>query len=475
MMTPAPSFKDIPLDIVGSTAFGRYPKISLEQTFNMMISDNWLVPYAGYLTAATIAAGGQQGRGLYASTKYKHLFAVIDNGLYTIDSNFGMARIASLTTFTGDVFIAENDARQIGITDRQNIYIFDYGTHTFSTAVIDFVPNFIAFQDGNFIAAASVDAGSNTNTWRLSEFNNGLSWPNDSSHVGLLQTKADVCQAVVPVPGQSGLIIVFGKTVGEFWRNTGAQLFPYQRNLNTINFGCLNAATIATGQDLVVWLGANEAAGPVIMYSTGGAPQQISSDGINFRLANLSNPQNAYGFLFKQDGHVFYQITWPDDNVSYTYDFNLQKFFTLTDHRQNYHIAKRVAYLNDAYFFVSFNDGKLYELSSNITTYDGEEIPRIRIPKHISLPNSSRFIINSMTFPIEQGQTDHLQSVDLALSKDGGVTFSNYIRKDLNALGKRPNRLYFRNLGAANDCIPQFRFWSKGRFVIGNGITSVYQ
>ena len=38
----------IPLDLVGGNKFGRYKKVSVEQTFNMMVSDDALVDYAGY-------------------------------------------------------------------------------------------------------------------------------------------------------------------------------------------------------------------------------------------------------------------------------------------------------------------------------------------------------------------------------------------------------------------------------------------
>lgn len=40
--------QQVPVNVVGSSTFGRYPKISLETTYNMFISDDWLVNYAGF-------------------------------------------------------------------------------------------------------------------------------------------------------------------------------------------------------------------------------------------------------------------------------------------------------------------------------------------------------------------------------------------------------------------------------------------
>ncbi len=471
MKMRSPNQKQIPLDIVGSTAFGRYPKISIEQTFNMIISDDWLVPYAGYKKVAEIAASGQ-GRGIYASNNLKQMIAVIDNNVYTVNQNIAYQEVGSIDTFDGDVFIDENNAGQVAICDKKDIWIFNpTGTPKFQKASLDFLPGYVSFQNGYFIAPDLRQA-----QWRLSDFNNGLSWPDDAPNVGTFQTKPNKPVAAIPFPGKGNLLMVFGEIVAESWFNTGQQLFPYQKNTyQNSDYGCLNAATIAASDKFIVWLGVNEKSGPAIMLSDGGEPQQISTDGINFKLALLSNPKNAYGFLFKQDGHLIYQLSFPDDRFSLLFDFETKKFFTPTDRYMSYHIAKRVVSFNDSYYFVSFNDGNLYELNSKYNTYDGEEIPRVRVCKSIRMPDSSRFIVNNLTFPLEQGNSAEIERIDFSFSVDGGQTFTGYEGVQLNRLAHRQNRIDFWNKGMANDFIPQFRFWGQGRFVLGNGVTSIYQ
>jgi hypothetical protein len=288
-------------------------------------------------------------------------------------------------------------------------------------------------------------------------------------------------------------------------------------------------------------LAANEKSGPVIAYSTGGDINRISTDGIDFKFTQLTNPGNSYGFLFRQDGHLIYQITFPDDNLTYIYDFNTKKFFTLCDKNMNAHIAKRITFFNDNYYFVSFIDGNLYQISTQFTTYNGDEIPRIRVCRNIRLPDASRFAVNNLTFTIEQGtQVDTFineplltdlgeiiltdsglpilvegnglqiiieepittdlgqnlltnngeiifanvistapyaipQTVDLSVSKNGGESFGTIWSKNLNTPGNFRNRLIYWNLGAANDFVPQFRFWGLSRFVATDGIVSIYQ
>lgn len=509
MKPNSPTQKPMPLEIVGSNKFGRYPKISAEQTFNMIISDGYLVPYAGYKNVLTINNKGT-GRGIYASTRAKRLILVIDNNVYSVNATTSYNKVGTPTTFyvqilvgrigtfSGDVFIDENNTNQIAICDKQHLYIYNHVTGDFSRAVLPpgVFPSYVTYQNGCFIITNSAN-----NTWFLSSLGDGTNWfPNDGeASSGAIQTKPDLASAVLRVPGRGNLLFVQGTVVTELWSNVATQqLFPYQRNSSiNIDYGIVNQATLASNDNYVAWLGANETSGPVIMYSMGGDIKQLANDGINFRLSNLSNPSASSAFFFKQDGHIFYQITFydPRDNLTLTCDFsNNFYFYTMTDQNMNFHIAKRVALFNDQYFFVSFIDGNLYELNSLFTTYDygvgandepfNCEIPRIRVCKSFSMPDRSRFVTNNLNFVVEQGDDPESQGllspnytprIDLTVSKDGGETFSNGGKKELNRVGIRKNRVNFWGQGSSNEFIPQFRFWGMSRYVVGNGTMSIYQ
>jgi hypothetical protein len=67
------------------------------------------------------------------------------------------------------------------------------------------------------------------------------------------------------------------------------------------------------------------------------------------------------------------------------------------------------------------------------------------------------------------------QSVHLSVSRDGGESFGTIWSKDLNPRGVFKNRLVYFQLGSANDFIPQFRFWGLSRFVVTDGLVSLYQ
>jgi hypothetical protein len=482
---------DLPLDMVGGTVYGRYPKISMEQTYNMIKSDGWMVPASGYRyltspggSSKTPPSEEMFGRGIFNSVRLRKMVVVIDSGVYlaTPSENplvdTGLQKVGSLASSLGSVSIDENNNKQIAICDRSNLYVYDYGVGSFTKVKLSFTPNYVCFQDGYFIAT---DA--NFPQWHLSASNNAFSWPEGSANVGSFQTKPDLPVAVLRMPGKGNMLLIFGSTITEAWYDIGQNLFPYNKNIYfNVDFGCVNAATVAANNEMVVWVGINEKSGPRILVSDGGPPVQLSNDGINFRLAQLTNPYNSFGFFFEQDGHSIYQCSFPDDNLTFAYDFHEKLFYSFTDHYFNYHEARKVAFFNNSYFFVSDKNNGLYELNSKFYSYANQVIPRVRITKAIASPDRSRKVINNVTFPIEMGQfagitdiTPNVQAVDCAISKNGGQSFGSYARRNLNPLGNYQNRCNFWNLGMANEFVLQFRFSGLGRFVFTDGTVALYQ
>lgn len=476
MVARGNNFRQFPLNIAGSSTFGRYPKISIEKTYNMFISDSWLVTYAGYQIAIpyTILGAGEEGRAIFASSKFDKLIAVIDNRVYLIDIVYSQAQekvvfsqaqlIGTIASLHGVVYIEENNKPQIGISDGLNFYLYDPTLSTpFQAIALNFIPGYLTFHNTYFILAASQDATYSpaaNNTWRLSASNDGTTWPSTASSVGLIQSKPDNTQAVVRFPSKGNMIFVMGSTVTESWFNTGAAQFPYQRNNQfNIDYGCLSPATVAYMDEIVVWLGVSEKSGPVILYSNGGMPQRISTDGIDYLFSTLDNPQDSQAFLYRQDGHLFYHINFYADNLSLFYDFNTQKIYHASDQNLNYFIASEIAFFNNQYYFVSKNTGNMYAIDTVINTYQDTdslgnqniyEIPRIRTCKNIRTPDQNYQIINDIGFTIESGETDYQQQ-DLGeiilITQDGNplITqggFLGLVTQDGNFLISQDNKLF---------------------------------
>ena len=482
-------YRDIPLKMVGGNKFGRVSQISPEQTFNMIVSDDALVPFAGYRRVDEVSTEGT-GRGIYASASLNKMYAVINNRIYEYDSEGDKTIVGSLETYTGDVFIDQNNADEIVFSDDLNIYVYDGRTGVFTTLTptdLGFRPGYLTFQNG-YIISPDLDS----NLWYLSQLNQATIWPGTAQFVGSIATKAGKARAAKRVPSRGNLLFVFGENVGEYWQDSptlaAAGDFPYQRNqTSNIDFGLINPATLDSNDHTTCWVAKNEKSGPAIMYSGGSIVEKISTDGIDYRLSQLEHPESCYGYMLRLNGHVFYIVTWNLDNVTYMYDFNTKLFFTLTDEKMNAFIPKRVAFFQNRYFFVSINDGNVYELGAQFSTYDyGDDnvhdIPWIRVCPTFRLSDQSRFKTGYAGFPMQQGSfnnnvgdTDNVPRIDLSVSKDNGTSFGNYYGKELLPQGKRANRLMWYGLGYSNNITPQFRFNGFQDFIFKDGVMGVSQ
>jgi len=455
-----------PIGVVGGTKFARYPKMSVEATYNMMVSgvdieSPSLVPFPGYEVAIDHLDG--EARGLFVSTIDNAMYGVFGRNIIRITPQLTTSVVGILGTQIGAVFISENQNGEIGIVDGQLLYVYNYNNFTLNTPVLDFRPLYITYQDTYLILT-----GDDSN-WHLSGSNDALTW--DPLLRNSMQTQADTIVAAVRLDRQMWII---GEKVSELWYDQGRADFPYARdNSIAIDYGCVNRSTIAEGFGLLVWLSKNDNSSAKIVATEGGKPESISVDGLDFILSGLTNPDNAFGFIFEEDGHVFYQLTFPDDNFSFAYDFNTKMFFNLTDNCLNYHIAKDVKLFKNNLYFISNIDSNVYLTSTNITTYDDHTIPRIRICPSMRVANDDQFIVNNIKLQLEQGIDDLPTRVDLSVSRDGGYSFNNVETRSLKAKGNRKNQLRYWRLGRSNDFTPQFRFWSDDRFVITNGTAEV--
>ena len=529
IMTPGAS--QVPVRIVGSSIFGRHPIISDERTWNMYISDDWLINFAGYEPAIDILPEGVEGRGLFHSTRGNFLITVFGANVYKIDLNLGFILLFSLATTTGEVFIDENLSSQIAIVDGVNGYIYNYKTGSAGTIVFDygtggttFTPNYVTYQNTYFVFgnADNTSAGSNWFVYKSGFNPTTLADPLKLSWVQTLtlQTKPDFARACIRIPSHGNNLLVMGSTVCEIWTNiAGLQVYQRQSSIN-IDYGVASVSTIAASDDMIAWLGINEKSSPAIMVMTGGQANRLSTDGIDFLLSKVTTPTDSTGIFYRENGHVFYILTFfnPLDNFSIMYDFTTQKFFDITDWNFNYHPARQIAYFNNSIYFVSLNQGSLMRMGTSITTITTNreqiyEIPRIRKCDTYRLPGSDRFIVNQFSFTIENGvepgvdltfecdgyirgevsdgimySEDDLPllveggscflyqpRIDVTCSKNGGETYGNALIYYMHETGKYKNQPRFNKLGEANQFTIQMRFWGFGAVVIANGFLEVYQ
>jgi hypothetical protein len=515
----------------------------------MFVSDKWLINTAGYQRVLQLFASGgtgpgATGRGLFVSIRGNIMIAIVGSTVFSISPSLVITTVGNLATETGEVFIDENLNAQICIVDGVNAYIYNYQVGpviTIQAITGSLIPNYVEYHN-TFFLFGNANMTSNGAAWYVYQFDTPTTIVQVTAPGGqfALQTKPDFALAVVRLPGRGNNVLVLGSSVCEIWLQVGG-LQNYRRNSNiNIDYGVASISTIAKSDQYVVWLGINESNAPVIMVFAGESITPISSDGIDYELSQIQFPDQSTATLFRQDGHLFYQLTFynPVDNVTYLYDFTSQTFFNLSDAALNYHPAREYVYFNGKTYFISLNNGSIYQSSSNYTTYNENlptvaqdptmnlEIQRIRVCDTVMTADSSQFRANTFVFIIEQGQDTLISGVsllnnedllitedafappddviytefgvpmadedsgagvgagdlpppyqprvDMSISRDGGITWSNTVARNLNPVAIRQNIINWENLGSANSLTIKLRFWGLSRFVCNNGWVEVY-
>lgn len=529
-MTPGGT--QVPVKIVGSSIFGRNPMISDERTWNLFISDNWLINFAGYNQAVDILPIGNEGRGLFHSTRGNFMIAVIASNVYRINANLGWVFLFSLNSIVGEVSIDENLSSQIVIVDGTSIgYIYNYTTgavglidYVISGGGVAFIPNYVTYHNTYFIFGNAAQDPSGSNWFIYKSGFNPTTLANPRQLVWVqtlaLQTKPDFAKAVIRIPSHGNNILVLGTTVGEIWANVaGLQIYQRQSSVN-LDYGVVSVSTIAASDDMVVWLGQNEKSSKSIMVMIGGRAERLSTDGIDDLLTTVIHPELSTAMFYRQDGHVFYILTFfdPADNFTIMHDFTTGKFFDLTDWDFTFHPARQIAFFNNEVYFISLKQGSLMRIGGHLNSISTDnqndyEIPRVRKTDTYRLPASQRFIVNQFGFTVENGVEQNVDfqfecdghilgemsgsimyseddlpllveggscqiyrpRIDVSFSKNGGHSYGNAISYYMHATGQYKNQPRFNQLGEANQITCQLRFWGFGGVVIADGFYEVRQ
>jgi outer membrane lipoprotein-sorting protein len=484
--------EQVEVNVVGSSTFGRYPKISLEKSYNFFISDGWLINYAGYQRITDVLPAGT-GRGLFYSVRGGFLIIVVSTSVYRLNDSLVPIFIGTISSLSGDVYIDENLNQQICIVDGEHAWIYNYSTSptTFTLQTLTFLgnpiyPSYVCYHNTFFLFGSS-SFSINSQNWYAYQYDTPTTISFNSQFS--LQTKPDSALAVERLPGRGNNVLVLGSTVSEVWTQVGgAENYRRVQSFNIDN-GLVSIPTLASNDEFICWLAQNENNSPFIMYTDGSSTKRISSDGIDYVLSQIQYPTQSTAFFYRQDGHLFYQITFynPLDNLSLIYDFNTQLFFHVSDENLNFYPAREVAFFNENTYFISLNDGSLYQMDTDFLTYNyntsptsiGEEIPRIRVCKSIRKQNSDRFRVGQFTFWIEQGivpqNAPTLARVDMSFSKNGNQSFSNIVSRELNPSGIYQNQIRWWRMGQCNEFTIQLRFWGFQRVCVSQGNMEIYQ
>jgi hypothetical protein len=248
-------------------------------------------------------------------------------------------------------------------------------------------------------------------------------------------------------------IWLMGAKSTEIWTNTGAASFPFQRISGTvIERGCAASGSVAKLDNSIVWL----ADDGIIYKANGYQPARISTHAIEHALEGYATLSDAQAFSYSQEGHSFYVLSFPTQNVTWAYDASTGMW-----HERESRDAEarslgrwRVGSYAQAYNLHIVGDyasNKLYQLDLDTATEAGVAIRRMAVSPVIQAAGE-RMTMSRLEIEADCGVgLTSGQGVDpqlmLEWSDDGGRSWSNEHWSDLGRMGQYLRRCRWNRLG----------------------------
>lgn len=405
-------------------------------------------------------AGANPGRGSAANAAGTEGYLVVNNTFYTVDTGGTRTSRGTLSTTSGDVFIAPG-AFYVFITDGTNGYYYKYSDHSFNTVTDPEFPSSpigAQYVDGYFMTLGTV---SGYVTICLSDLDDPSSWSTVNQ------------DAVSVADSPKGFLVtgknlwVFGSTGSQVYTNTGiAGNFPYTRT-SFQQYGIVSITAYCTVGDVSYVIGKTANSKAQLLRVTGSLIEEVDQQDFKAILENTTTVSDARMFAFEDFGLKYIVTTFPSSNFTVVYipQTGRVNYWQLAD--GNRHIWNSYMFLGNKHIITSRSSSETYQLS--LTTYtegDGttacqrfittptfyEDNKWLRVAKSIVYMDSSGF--------------GSARTIQLEVSADGGNTFRSAVTSSSIAVNQDYGQ--FPRLTAARRATFRLTFTAAVKFVIMN-------
>lgn len=357
-----------------------------------------------------------------AFTVRNESFFVIGSGVYLIDDILAFTKIGTLNTTSGFVQISANQT-QVIFVDGGRGYIWDGSVLVVITNVaFPSNPVTVDFLDGRFLVGDGA-----SNKWFISKENDGLIW--NALEFAELTTAPDTIVAISVLKRR---IFIMGETSVEVWYDAGSPGFPFGRDNNlAYEFGCAARGSVANSQGYLIWLGRTVNGVASVMMTTGGEIEAVSTRQVDLAFQEYSKVDDARSFIYKINGQIFYVINFPTPDKTWSYDVNTRKWFELEMLDGTRYFGQVHTFLNNVHLIGAYNEPKIFLVSRDFNTNNGESIRQTRVSKIFRPVNGGRLAINLFELRFRQGDSPkvdasgdiYFDDAEISYTDDGGVAY----------------------------------------------------
>lgn len=401
-------------------------------------------------------------RCLYTATN-GNLYRVIGDKVYYVDSSFTHQLLGSIGTSSGICSMVDNGLVVVLVDGSTAGYAIDLASNGFTTIAPS---NFYGADRVQYLDAYFLFNRPGTQQFYISLALVSYSQLMTGTAFDPLDFAAKVGYAdpLVTLSVVHREIWLIGALTTEVWYNSGSTDFTYEQLPGAfVEHGCVAKYSVAEHDLAVFWLHKDKQGQGMVLRGSQYVAERISTNAIEVALSSYSRIDDAIGFVYQQNGHVFYVLTFPTADATWVYD-------------ESQGIWHERAYLdtNGVMHAVKFNcvaaaygkivvgdkdSGTLYQLDLNTFLDLESPIARVRSWAHL-VDEDKRVTYKGFQAKMEVGTDDgsldstsstNPPQVFLRWSDDGGKTFGNGIAQSLGALGQYRTDLQWNRLGMARD------------------------
>ena len=246
-----------------------------------------------------------------------------------------------------------------------------------------FTADMNGFPSGNLVPGACyldtyTVVGSPNGEVFTSDPNNPTSW-NALNYI----TAEGEPDGLVGIAKHLNYVLAFGNWSIQFFYDSGASPGSPLANASsyTVELGCANGDSIASFENVVVFVGTSRDNGNTVYTISGTSPQKVSTPYID-RILNLSDMSDVKSYSMRINGHTFYVLTLHDLNKTLVLDMNEQVWYQWTmwapddsgNYGEQYFRPSYFASINGKYYMLDDDTGVLYEMSASYYTDNGAPI-----------------------------------------------------------------------------------------------------
>jgi hypothetical protein len=257
-------------------------------------------------------------------------------------------------------------------------------------------------------------------------------------------------------------VYLLGEMSSEVWINAGSVPFPFSRIPGTsTQQGIAAQFSMARMGNSFAYVSKNNRGEAMVVRMNGYFPERISTHAVETTLVN-QNVEDAIAWTYQLEGHEVYVVSFPSvgpGGLTWAYDqtTGLWHKWLFRNQQNEYerHRGNCCAFFNQQVLVGDYANGKIYQLSRDFYTDDGNIIRRLRRAPHITSDLQRQYFheLQIQFQPgvgLSTGQGEDPQAM-LRWSSDGGSTWSNEYWVSIGKQGKFRNRAIWRRLGFARD------------------------